>query len=440
MPEILFIKVRVMMCLATLVVISAACVDNGAEPVDSAKHLVRYLTIEQETPELEALAEESIERFEEENPNIDVRREAINNEDQRAIIRTRLGSRRSPDLFSFDTGPGFAGVLAEAGLLYPLEDAYKKYEWPVFDWAKQRVSFDDVLSGVPANVEELGVYYNKDVFDSLGLNEPQTLRELDHIAEVVRDSGMIPFAFGNGEEWPAGHLFSMAVSNSLGPKGLDRALFRGGRWNDTAVIRAIDLMFRRFADKRYYPENVNAIPYADANTLFYAGRAAMNPTGTWLLSELDGQNLAFGVGFFPFPSIGGSGITPPAGLGDGLFVARNTDEPEATLKLLDFLVFSKQRVRDGLERFNQIPAFTVDTSGLALSPLFKSVLNDLRSAVGPTSFWYNIDVVAPQRFNDVMSEGFRDVLSGSTTPEQQANALQEAYREARREGETLSKP
>lgn len=166
----------------------------------------------------------------------------------------------------------------------------------------------------------------------------------------------------------------------------------------------------------------------------------MNPTGTWLLSELDGQNLAFGVGFFPFPSIGGSGITPPAGLGDGLFVARNTDEPEATLKLLDFLVFSKQRVRDGLERFNQIPAFTVDTSGLALSPLFKSVLNDLRSAVGPTSFGYNIDVVAPQRFNDVMSEGFRDVLSGSTTPEQQANALQEAYREARREGETLSKP
>jgi raffinose/stachyose/melibiose transport system substrate-binding protein len=440
MPEMLFIKVLMTSCIAALVVSSTACVDDGVVATDNAKHLVRFLTIEQETPELEALAEESIERFEKDNPNIDVRREAISTEDQRAIIRTRLGSSRSPDLFTFDTGPGFAGVLAQAGLLYPLDRAYRKYEWPVFDWARQRVTFDGVLSGVPEKLEELGVYYNKDVFDDLGFKEPQTLYQLEHIAGVVNGNGMIPFAFGNGEKWPAGHLFSMAVNNLLGPKGLDRALARAGRWNDTGVVKAIDLMFRRFAGKGYYPANVNAIPYADANTLFYAGRAAMNPTGTWLLAELDEQDLAFGVGFFPFPSIDGSGITPPAGLGDGLFVARNTDEPKATLKFLDYLVFSERRVRDGLERFNEIPAFSVDTSSLVLSPLFKSVLNDLDVADGPSSFGYNIDVVAPQRFNAAMSDGFSDVLSGKTSPEQQARALQAAFQEAREEGEILSKP
>jgi raffinose/stachyose/melibiose transport system substrate-binding protein len=440
MPEMLSTKVLVACCITAVVVISTACVVDGVEPRENAKHLVRFLTIEQESAELEALAEESIERFEKENPNIDVRREAISTEDQRAIIRTRLRSSRSPDLFSFDTGPGFAGVLAEAGLLYPLDRAYRKYEWPVFEWAKERVTFDGVLSGVPAKLEELGVYYNKDVFDSFGFKEPRTLHQLQHIAGVVRTNGMIPFAFGNGEKWPAGHLFSMAVNNLLGPAGLDRALFGVGRWNDTEVVKAIDLMFRRFAAKGFYPVNVNVIPYADANGLFYTGRAAMNPTGTWLISELDGQDLAFGVGFFPFPSIGGSGITPPAGLGDGLFVAGNTDEPKATLKLLDYLVFSEQLVRDGLERFNEIPAFPVDTSGLVLSPLFKSVLNDLKVADGPSSFGYNIDVVAPQRFNAVMSDGFSDVLGGNTSPVRQAKAMQEAYRQARREGETLSKP
>jgi raffinose/stachyose/melibiose transport system substrate-binding protein len=436
----LYTKALVVTCIGALVLSLAACVDDGVQPRDNAKHLVRYLTIKQETPELEELAEQSIQRFEEDNPNIDVRREAISTEDQRAIIRTRLESSRSPDLFSFDTGPGFAGVLAEAGLLYPLARAYERYEWPVFDWAKQRVSFDGVLSGVPANLEELGVYYNKDVFDSFGFKEPQTLHQLEHIAEVVRNNGMIPFAFGNGEKWPAGHLFSMAVSNLLGPKGLDRALFGFGPWDDTEVIKAIDLMFRDFADNDFYPVDVNAIPYADANTLFYAGKAAMDPTGTWLLSELDEQDLAFGVGFFPFPSIGGSGITPPAGLGEGLFVAGNTDEPKATLKFLDYLVFSKQQVRDGLERFNEIPAFPVDTSGLVLTPLFKSVLNDLESADRPSSFGYNIDVVAPQRFNAEMSDGFSDVLSGVRSPEAQASVLQEAYQQARDEGEILGKP
>jgi raffinose/stachyose/melibiose transport system substrate-binding protein len=440
MREMLSIKALVTICIATLVVSSTACVDDGVEPMDQANHLVRYLTVEQETPELEALAEESIERFEKDNPNIDVRREAISTEDQRAIIRTRLGSNRSPDLFSFDTGPGFAGVLAEAGLLYPLDKAYRKFDWPVFEWAKQRVSFDGVPSGVPASLEELGVYYNKDVFDRFGFEEPQNLNQLEHIAEVVKTNGMIPFAFGNGEKWPAGHLFSMTVGNLLGLDGLDRALFRVGRWDDTEVIKAIDLIFRRFPDRGYYPANVNTIPYSDANALFYSGRAAMNPTGTWLLSELDEQDLAFGVGFFPFPSIGGSGITPPAGLGDGLFVARNTDEPKATLKLLDYLVFSERVVRDELERFNEIPAFSVDTSDLVLPPLFKSVLNDLQVADGPSTFGYNIDVVAPQRFNAAMSDGFADVLSGDTSPERQARTLRAAYQEARDQGETLSKP
>jgi raffinose/stachyose/melibiose transport system substrate-binding protein len=436
----LSMKIGAMACIAALVVSSSACVGAGEQRTVNTKHVVRFLTTEQETPELEALAEESIERFEGDNPKIDVIREAISTEDQRAIIRTRLGSSRSPDLFSFDTGPGFAGVLAEAGLLYPLTRAYRKHDWPVFDWAKQRVSFDGVLSGVPANLEELGIYYNKDVFDSFGFKEPQTLDQLEHIADVVISNGMIPFAFGNGEKWPAGHLFSMAVNNLLGPKGLDRALFRLGQWDDKEVIKAIDLVFRDFADKGYYPTNVNAIPYADANALFYAGKAAMDPTGTWLLSELEDQNLAFEVGFFPFPSIGQSGVTPPAGLGEGLFVARNTDEPKATVRLIDYLVFSEQRVRDGLERFNEIPAFSIDTSGLVLSPLFKSVLDDLKAADRPSSFGYNIDVVASQRFNAAMSDGFSDVLSGNTSPEQQALALQEAYQEARDEGETLSKP
>ena len=424
--------------LVALALSSSACVSEGAQRTDRPRHLVRYLTVIQETPELEALAEETIERFEKDHPNIDVRREAVTTDDQRAILRTRLGSSRSPDLFTFDTGPGFAGVLAEAGLLYSLDRAYETYRWPVFGWAKRRVSYQGVVSGVPANVEELGVYYNKEVFDSLGLEEPQTLQELEHIAEVIKANGMIPFAFGNAEKWPAGHLFSMAVGNLLGPKGLDRALFDGRGWDDTEVIRAIDLMFRRFPDRGFYPAGVNDIPYHDANTLFYSGRAAMDPTGTWLLSEVIEQDLAFGVGFFPFPSIDGSGITPPAGLGEGFFVANNTDEPKATLKLLDYLVFSERGAREELERFNEIPAFSVDTADLVLSPLFKSVLNDLESAGGTSSFGYNIDVLAPHRFNATMSDGFAGVLSGDMSPEQQAKALQNAYREAVAKGETLS--
>jgi raffinose/stachyose/melibiose transport system substrate-binding protein len=374
------------------------------------------------------------------NPDIDVERESISPEDQRTVIQTRLRSNQPPDVFGFDTGPGFAGVLAEADLLYPLADAYKKYNWPVYDWAKQRVTYNGVLSGVPGSVEELGVFYNADLFDQLGFKEPKTLDELERIAEAVKDEGMIPFAFGDQEKWPAGHLFSIATSNLLGPDGLDRVLYGNGRWNSPDVVKAIDIMFRDFVEKGYYPPDVNAITYEDANALFYGGKAGMVPTGTWLVPEIDETVQDFEVGFFPFPSIDGSQVAPPSGVGGGLFVAGNTKHPEAAIKLVDYLQFNRQRVREDLEKFNQIPPFPPDTSGLELTPLFRSVLQDLKQAENPDDFGYNIDVLAPQNFNTVMFDGFQEVLGGERTAQEQADALQEAYQKAKEAGQTLEKP
>jgi raffinose/stachyose/melibiose transport system substrate-binding protein len=438
---------RVIVSLATLTLaVGAACVggggdDGGGEAETSdGKTVVRLFEGFEETPQLEAQREEVIAAFEAENPDIDVEREAITPEDQRTVIQTRLRSDDPPDLFGYDTGAGFAGVLASAGLLYDLSDAYEEYDWPVYDWAKQRVTYGGKLSGVPGSVEELGVFYNADLFNELGFEEPTTLDELEQIADAVKAEGITPFAFGDNEQWPAGHLFSIAVSNLLGPEGLDEALYGDAKWNSPEVVEGIELMFRDFVEKGYYPEDVNAITYEDANALFYAGEAAMVPTGTWLVPEIDETVQDFEVGFFPFPAIDDTGIAPPSGVGGGLFVAANTQEPEATIKLLDYLAFNEERVQDDVERFNTIPAFQIDTSEFEVTPLFRSVLDDLSESEDPSAFGYNIDVLAPQGFNAVMFEGFQEVLNGSRTAQEQADALQEAWAEAEAAGETLEKP
>ncbi|MGH3145298.1 MAG: extracellular solute-binding protein [Rubrobacter sp.] len=95
------------------------------------------------TAETAALERESIrlvERFDEENPKYTVERESIPPDQVREVIQTRLRSEQPPDFFGYDTGPGFAGVLAEAGLLYPLDKAYKENGWKIYDWAKQRAT------------------------------------------------------------------------------------------------------------------------------------------------------------------------------------------------------------------------------------------------------------------------------------------------------------
>jgi ABC-type glycerol-3-phosphate transport system substrate-binding protein len=434
---------RVLWALAAVALLVAAACGSGTEGEggggdgEDGETVVNFFVGTEETPRLEQEAVKTIEQFMAENPDITVERESITPEDQRTVIQTRLRSPNPPDLFGYDTGPGFAGVLAQAGLLYDLGDAYKEYNWPVYDWAKQRVTYDGVLSGVPGSVEEIGVYYNATMFEEMGFEEPQTLEELHEIADALKADGIIPFAVGDQEKWPAGHLFSIGISNLLGKEGLDEILYGDGRWDSPEGIRAIEVMFTEMVENGYYPEDVNAITYEDANSLFYAGQAAMIPTGTWLVVEIDETVQNFDVEFFPFPSIDGSGISPPGGVGGGLFMAAETDAPEATLRLLDYLQFNEENVKRDLELFNTIPPFNIDTSGLDVTPLFQSVLDDLSESQG---FGYNLDVLTPQRFNTVMFDGFQEVLNGDRTPEEQAEALQAAWEEAKEKGETLDAP
>jgi raffinose/stachyose/melibiose transport system substrate-binding protein len=398
--------------------------------------VVKFLTGAEETNIQERAAIEiQVDRFEEQHSEYTLEREVIlagevrTGSNTNREIQTRLQSEDPPDVFTYDTGPGFGGVLADAGLLYPLEKAYERNGWNIYEWAKQRATYNDTVFGVPDQVEEIVVYYNKDFVSE----EPKTVDDLQLIADELKGRGKIPLAFGDQEQWPAGHMFSIGVSNLLGREGLDNILYGDGRWNIPEVVIAIDLFFRNFVESGYYPEGVNAITYDEANTRFYSGEAAMLPTGTWLVPEIVQTVQDFEVGFFPFPSIDGSGISPPTGLGSGLFVAKEAKNPEGAIAFIDYLL-QNDTARLIIEKLNTIPAHPVDTQGLDVPELFKQVLDDLSGSPQAEAFGYNIDVLAPQNFNEVMFSGFQEVLDGSRSPEEQAAALQDAWEKAKSAG------
>jgi raffinose/stachyose/melibiose transport system substrate-binding protein len=401
----------------------------GCGGSSSNEKVIRMFVGTAETAALERESIRLVERFDQENPKYTVERESIPPDQVREVIQTRLRSEQPPDFFGYDTGPGFAGVLAEAGLLYPLDKAYEENGWKIYDWAKQRATYGGKTYGVPSQVEQLIVYYNKDLVSEV----PKTLDDLRAMAEDLKGQNKIPFGFGDSEQWPAGHLYSIGISNLLGREGLDNILYGEGRWDTPEVEEAIELFFRDFVEKGYYPEGVNAITYEDANTLFYAGKAAMNMTGTWLVSEIVETVQDFEVGFFPFPSIDGSSISPPAGVGAGSFIAADAKNPEGGIALMDFYQ-QEDTARTVMETTKTIPAHPVDTKGLDLPELFKQVLDDLSESTEAGSFGYNIDVLTPQNYNEVMFSGFQEVLNGTRSASEQAAMLQEAWAKAKKQG------
>jgi raffinose/stachyose/melibiose transport system substrate-binding protein len=159
----------------------------------------------------------------------------------------------------------------------------------------------------------------------------------------------------------------------------------------------------------------------------------MLPTGTWLVSEIVQAVQDFEVGFFPFPSIDGSGISPPAGLGAGLFVAKEASNPQGAIEFIDYLL-QGSTARLIIEKLNVIPAQPVDSKGLDVPELFREVLEDLSASPEAQTFGYNIDVLAPQNFNEVMFSGFQEVLDGTRSPAEQSAALQDAWATAKKQG------
>ena len=102
-------------------------------------------------PNETANAEAIYAAFMEQNPNITVTREVFQTQQMQEVANTAIASGTGPDVIFYDAGPGFAGVLAEAGLLVPLDDYAEQYGWKerVAAPAVEATTLDGVFYGMP---------------------------------------------------------------------------------------------------------------------------------------------------------------------------------------------------------------------------------------------------------------------------------------------------
>ena len=384
---------------------------------------IKYLIEEPEDAEALDALEKHIGEFEEAS-GITVEVDTLPLDAMRTVLQTQLRSGEGPDVFGWGSGPGFGGALAEAGLVMDLTDAYEEHDWQVFDSAKERVSFEGKLYGIPGELETIGIFYNKDKFAELGIEEPQSIADLQAASATIREAGTIPMAVGNKEGWEGGHLLSMALSSAVGSSGME-ALFAGDEsWDSPEVVEALEF-WQDANEAGDLPESPTSVNYDNSLALYYSGDAAMIPTGSWLVGEID-DNTDFETGYIPFPASDGAGIFA-GGLGSGPYVSAGTTKTDAALEFMDFLA-SPEHGAWTIENFHTIPPLEVDTSELEVSPLFSQVLSDTAALAdgGAGDFGYNIDVLTTDAFNEALYDGVQAVLTGQMSPEEVAASLQAA--------------
>jgi raffinose/stachyose/melibiose transport system substrate-binding protein len=402
---------------------SAAASTEPAKPADPVTLSVWDLRTEGVSAKM---IDKIIADFSKANEGIKVKRTSFKVDDLSNTIKPAINSGKGPDVFSYDAGAGYLGVLAKAGLALDLTPYSEKYGWNdrFIDWALNRGVYDGKLYGIANELELLGVFYNKKLFADMGVQTPKTYDEFLDICKKFKDKGMNPVILDDKDQWPGFHYESLWLNSNVGPKRVGDAITNKAAWNQPEFGEALDKL-RDLIKMGYTTAKPLAVGYDDANKEFYAGKGAMRPTGTWMVGAMV-DKMKDNVGFFYLPPMKSDvPMSAPGGLGEAVVVNAKSANPEAAVKYVDYM-FSKDAVKTWYEA-GYIPSLkNVDYSSFKLSVLFIDILNNVNNA---TDLGHNIDVLMPPKVNDKTKNFVQELIAGKKSGQQCMDIKQKIFEE-----------
>ncbi|PTY37235.1 sugar ABC transporter substrate-binding protein [Saccharospirillum sp. MSK14-1] len=239
-----------------------------------------------------------INDFEAANPDIDVQLNEYDHEGYKSAIRNWLVTS-PPDVVFWFAGNRMK-FFVDRGLFEPVSDVWEDNGMnETFRSTRASMTVEGEQYGVPATYYQWGIYYNADMFDELGLSEPQTWEEFIEVCETLKENGYTPITIGTKFLWTAAGWFDYL---NLRTNGLDFHIdLMDGKipYTDDRV-RDTFANWRQLVDGDYFLENHASYSWQEAQAPLLNGDAGMYLMGNFLTPSFpEGSNY----GFFQFPQI-----------------------------------------------------------------------------------------------------------------------------------------
>lgn len=387
-----------------------------------------------DNPAVQGVLDGLNEAFMAQHPNISVEIEHQTFDNLQQTVPTALASGAGPDIIDFDANESTIGALAKTDLVIDLEPYFAEHGWDdqLFPWVKDRLRFGAGPVGVGRSNEVVGIFYNVDLFTELGLAAPDTYEALLAAADGLAEAGIAPIAFANLDQWPASHFLGVALHASIPIEqigGFER-LSASGSWDDPAVAGAVAEAVG-WVDAGYALEGFNGLGYDDGNGEFYAGRAGMHITGTWLVGDIAANMADIDVRFIAFPMIDESlPRQAQGGIGGAWAITSSSDSPDAAALWIDFVHFSDEAEAAWVEA-GVLPTTNFDMSTADAPQLLKDNFAVLEAASAEGGIGYWLGFTADPIVSDAFTSNSQIVLDGSLSVDEYVSRMQDALDEAR---------
>ncbi|KJQ53436.1 ABC transporter substrate-binding protein [Microbacterium sp. SA39] len=321
------------------------------------------------------------------------------------------------------------GDLGAAGLVGDLKAALEEKD-----------AWDNVLPAAASTVEQVyggfvslpyqynieGIFYNKQIFEELGLDEPQTWDELGDVSQELQDAGYTAMAQAGAAGFPLTRLLGMYIFRNVGPDAMKAVADGDAKLTDPEYVEAADAL-AAYAEKGYFGEGFSTRDPDATSNLFLTGEAGMAYDGTWLLSaindpernQIGGEN----VGFMPFPAVeGGEGSIDqyPANAGAPMIIAAGQFGP----KVKDWVAcISENYGQQALQDTGSISGFAVNGEVTDISENTLEIQERI-SGIDETVLWF--EALMDPKSNSLASTNGTLLTTGQMSAEDYMTALQDS--------------
>lgn len=403
---------------------SSATSDEGGEPAGDVNEVEGTLTFwHGATDDIrQQMYDNAIARFNEQYPNVKVEQTKLDSDAYKTKIKTVMGAGATdiPDVF-MSWGGDALKTYVDYGLVADITDEFAGYKDEYYDFAFGLSTYDDKIYGVGIGIAPSAVFYNKDIFEKVGVEVPTTYEELDQVCAKLKEAGYIPFALGNKNKWP-GLLEYTMLGVDLGGKEMADGLVNRTVSFDNEVFVEAGYRLLDFVDKGYYPDGANGIDHNAGGTrmMFYNEIAAMFIMTNGFISNCQAEDPDFydKVGAFQYP-VCDEATTGGVVAGGNVFSV--SSQMEDTQMGADFLYYLTN-AELSQEYLDAGGSFTGAKDVTISDPLVQAQFDALMNAKWTQNFY-------DQQFVAEVGEAFKDAtqaIYGKTmTPEEAAAYIEE---------------
>jgi len=221
----------------------------------------------------------------------------------RQQIQVSLMGGDPPAVYQVDIGVEVS-LVAKAGRALDIEDVWKDIDGDrIFPEGIRRIiTFDGKHVALPIDMSIVNnVFYNKSVFEKLGLAPPKTWEEWSAVCAKLKANNVGCLANGASGPWSFYNMYP-ALLETLGTDGYWKFARGEISLKSPEFRQALDLYRKRFAQN--YVANWTAAKWSDGADLLMRGNVGMYMIGDWASGYMKERGFKPGVDYDFFPAPG----------------------------------------------------------------------------------------------------------------------------------------